>query len=180
MAGCAVSAACRITTCHTGMCSWAQVQPKFSLHAQQTMHTHVALRGAAGARAAYMRGRRDCAQASADRDVRVQHRRGPHQNRELINSADSRMLDRSSPYLTHQRIECKTRTQEENYGGSIFLNPSSNPCQKPRLAHLRAQSRVISVNRKTPARYSQDFTIVFSIRIVRSTVIVIPRDRNQS
>ena len=118
MAGCAVSAACRITTCHTGMCSWAQVQPNFSLHAQQTMHTHVALRRAAGARAAYMRGRRDCAQASADRDVRVQHRRGPHQNRELINSADSRMLDRSSPYLTHQRIECKTRTQEENYGGS--------------------------------------------------------------
>ena len=118
MAGCAVSAACRITTCHTGMCAWAQVQPSFSLHAQQTMHTHVALRRAAGARAAYMRGRRDCAQASADRDVRVQHRRGPHQNRELINSADSRMLDRSSPYLTHQRIECKTRTQEENYGGS--------------------------------------------------------------
>ena len=127
MAGCAVSAACRITTCHTRMCSWAQVQPNFSLHAQQTMHTHVALRRAAGARAAYMRGRRDCAQASADRDVRVQHRRGPHQNRELINSADSRMLDRSSPYLTHQRIECKTRTQEENYGGSIFLSSNTHP-----------------------------------------------------
>ena len=46
-----------------------------------------------------------------DRDVRVRHCRGPHQNQELINSADSRMLDRSSPYLTHQRIECKTRTQ---------------------------------------------------------------------
>ena len=121
MAGCAVSAACRITTCHTRMCSWAQVQPNFSLHAQQTMHTHVALRRAAGARAAYMRGRRDCAQASADRDVRVQHRRGPHQNRELINSADSRMLDRSSPYLTHQRIECKTRTQ-----GPYENNPHSS------------------------------------------------------
>ena len=43
-----------------------------------------------------------------DRDVRVRHCRGPHQNQELINFADSRMLDRSSPYLTHQRIECKT------------------------------------------------------------------------
>ena len=128
MAGCAVSAACRITTCHTRMCSWAQGQPNFSLHAQQTMHTHVALRRAAGARAAYMRGRRDCAQASADRDVRVQHRRGPHQNRELINSADSRMLDRSSPYLTHQRIECKTRTQGPYYqlwGGGANLRVES-------------------------------------------------------
>ena len=58
-------AACRITKCHTGMCSRAQVQPNFSLHGQQTMHTHVALRRAGGLRAAYMRGRRDCTQASA-------------------------------------------------------------------------------------------------------------------
>ena len=54
-----------------------------------------------------------------DRDVRVRHCRGPHQNQELINSADSRMLDRSSPYLTHQRIECKTRTQGPYYGGAV-------------------------------------------------------------
>ena len=65
MAGGAVPAACRITKCHTGMCSRAQVQPNFSLHGQQTMHTHVALRRAGGLRAAYMRGRRDCTQASA-------------------------------------------------------------------------------------------------------------------
>ena len=79
-------------------------------------------RCAVRARSASMRGRRDCAQASADRDVRVQHRRGLHQNRELINSADSRMLDRSSPYLTHQRIECKTRTQGPYYGGAVHLS----------------------------------------------------------
>ena len=56
-----------------------------------------------------------------DRDVRVRHCRGPHQNQELINSADSRMLDRSSPYLTHQRIECKTRTQGPYYGGAVRI-----------------------------------------------------------
>ena len=152
MAGCAVSAACRITTCHTGMCSWAQVQPNFSLHAQQTMHTHVALRCAARrargrptSREARLRLR--CARASADRDIRVQHRRGLHQNRELINSADSRMLDRSSPYLTHQRIECKTRTQEENYGGSIFLNRNFIATVISILAHAIAHSWVIAVSR---------------------------------
>ena len=63
-----------------------------------------------------------------DRDVRVRHCRGPHQNQELINSADSRMLDRSSPYLTHQRIECKTRTQGPYYqlwGGGANLRVES-------------------------------------------------------
>ena len=60
-----------------------------------------------------------------DRDVRVRHCRGPHQNQELINSADSRMLDRSSPYLTHQRIECKTRTQGPYYGGAVRIRTRS-------------------------------------------------------
>ena len=75
-----------------------------------------------------------------DRDVRVRHCRGPHQNQELINSADSRMLDRSSPYLTHQRIECKTRTQGPYYqlwgGGAIRIRTRRERLEAPPISNV--------------------------------------------
>ena len=149
MAGDAVPAACRITKCHTGMCSRAQVQPNFSLHGQQTtLYAYVRRAAPCGRPTRGLHAREARLHAGfGDRDVRVRHCRGPHQNQELINSADSRMLDRSSPYLTHQRIECKTRTQGPYYGGAVHLNRNFIATVISILAHAIAHSWVIAVSR---------------------------------